>query len=143
MGTRGPVPSRSADRRRRNKPDGGVEVVSAPAGADAEPPKAEDYWHPIARDWYLSLAQSGQCRWYEPSDWQRARFVAEAMHRNLDSGRFSAQLFAAVSSSMSELLDTEGSRRRVRIELERAPLKPNGAGGDAAVADLDAYRAAL
>ena len=76
-------------------------------------------WHPTARDWFLSLKDSGQSEWYEPSDLATARYVAEAMSRNLESSRFSAQLFAAVMSGMTELLTTEGARRRARIELER------------------------
>lgn len=137
----GPVPKRSSERRRRNKPDG-VEVTSVPATeSSAECPPADEAWHQIARDWYESLAESGQAVFYEPSDWATARYVAEAMSRGLQSSRFSAQLFAAVSSAMTELLTTEGARRRARLEIERGKLgedeKPAG------VTALDDYRSAL
>jgi hypothetical protein len=95
-------------------------------------------WHPIAQDWFRSLGESGQNVFYEPSDWQTARYVAEAMSRNLSAGRFSAQLFAAVMSGMSSLLTTEGDRRRLRIELERKA--PADADEEAAVAALDEWR---
>jgi hypothetical protein len=141
MGRSGPVPKRSSERRRRNKPEGGeITSVSVRAGTVEQPPVSEE-WHPIAKDWYGSLAQSGQARFYEPSDWQTARYVAEVMSRNLEASRFSAQLFAAVSSAMTELLTTEGARRRARIELER-----NGAvdvDEDAAVIALDEYQRRL
>lgn len=84
-------------------------------------PPADPLWHPIARDWYESLSESGQASFYQASDWATARYIAEAMHRNLKNERFSAQLFAAVMSGMTELLTTEGARRRARLEIERAP----------------------
>ncbi|WP_190019875.1 phage terminase small subunit [Streptomyces hiroshimensis] len=140
MGARGPVPKRSTERRRRNKD--GAELVRATAGPGlVEWPEPDPEWHTIARDWYLSLPDSGQAQFYEPSDVATARYVAEAMSRNLAAGqRFSAQLFAAVSSAMTELLTTEGARRRVRIELERAPAAQETPAGVTAIAD---YRAAL
>lgn len=112
----GPVPKRSSERRRRNKTN---EVESAPFAGAVEQPPGSDSWHEIARAWYASLAESGQAQFYEPSDWQTARYVAEAMTRNLEAPRFSAQMFAAVTSAMTELLTTEGARRRARLEIER------------------------
>ncbi|QPB09834.1 hypothetical protein CPT_Shady_081 [Streptomyces phage Shady] len=121
MGTRGPVPKRDDQRRRRNAHE--VELATAPSGnpdgATAPPP--EDDWHPIARRWYDALAESGQSFFFEPSDWATAAYVAEAMSRNLNQGqRLSGQLFASVISAASDLLTTEGSRRRLRIELSKA-----------------------
>lgn len=136
----GPVPKRSSERRRRNKPEG-PEVTSAPATTQTvECPLPDESWHEIARDWYGSLAKSGQAIFYEPSDWATARYVAEAMSRGLQASRFSAQLFAAVSAAMTELLTTEGARRRARLEIHRGPVsneKP------ADVTALDDYRALL
>lgn len=114
----GPIPKRSDQRRRRNKSDG-PSLVKAPGGAAPEVPPADEEWHPIAAGWYESLAQSGQAQFYEASDWATAYYVAEAMSRNLNSVRFSAQLFQAVMSGMTDLLTTEGARRRARVELER------------------------
>lgn len=133
----GPVPKREDVRRRRNKEGGratraaGAPVVAVPA--------PEDKWHPIARDWFLSLAESGQSRFYEPSDWQSARYIAEAMSRNLFGGfKMSAVMFSAVMSGMTELLTTEGARRRARMELERAEPQE-----DAAVLAIASYREEL
>ena len=138
--TTGPVPKRSSERRRRNKPDGAAVTSVSAAQQVVECPPPDESWHPIARDWYDSLAKSGQAVFYEPSDWATARYVAEAMSRGLSSSRFSAQLFAAVSSAMTELLTTEGARRRARLEIER------DGGGEEKPADvtaLDDYRALL
>lgn len=116
MATRGPVPKRSDQRRRRNVSD---PVSSIARGADVVAPPADESWHPIARRWFESLSLSGQSVFYEASDWAHAEYVAEAMSRNLNAGRFSAQLFAAVLSGMTELLTTEGARRRARLEIEQ------------------------
>jgi hypothetical protein len=115
----GPVPKRSDERRRRNKsPEG--EITKPPAGAPFTPPEADDFWHPIAQEWFVSLGLSGQSALYQVSDWATARYVAEAMSRNLQAGRFSAQLFAAVMGATTSLLATEGDRRRLRVELQRS-----------------------
>jgi hypothetical protein len=67
-----------------------------------------------------------------------ARYIAEAMSRNLAAARFSGQLFAAVMAGMTELLTTEGARRRARVELERV-VKPDE---PASVSIMDTYRRA-
>ncbi|WP_030949258.1 hypothetical protein [Streptomyces sp. NRRL S-646] len=114
----GPVPKRSDQRRRRNKNDG-PQLVKAPGGAAPEIPPGDEGWHPIAARWYASLAESGQSQFYEASDWAMAVYLAEAMSRNLNSGKFSAQLLQTVPSGMTDLPTSEGARRRARVELER------------------------
>lgn len=137
LGADGPVPKRTEQRRRRNRPE--VDVERAQGAVEVPVPPADPEWHVIARDWYESLARSGQSRWYEPSDWATARYIAEAMSRNLSAGaKFSAVLFSSVLGGMSTLLVTEGDRRRVRIELERAG--EGGDGDDDVVSELAQYR---
>jgi hypothetical protein len=140
MGERGPVPKRSTERRRRNKAEGGeVTTASVPSGVVQAPALDLESPHPLAVDWYASLAESGQAQFYEPSDWQVARLVAHELTRMLNN-RFSAQGYAAIMGSLTELLTTEGSRRRVRLEIERgAGEKPAPAG----VTALSDYRDAL
>jgi hypothetical protein len=103
-----------------NRPEGVQLVKASIVSVDLVWPVADPDWHPIARDWYGSLEVSGQAQFYQPSDVATARYVAEAMSRNLASSRISGQLFGAVMSAMTELLTTEGARRRARVELERA-----------------------
>lgn len=88
------------------------------AGIVEQPPADAD-WHQIARDWYESLACSGQAIFFEPSDWAAAHYVAAVMTRNIQAPRFNAQLFGSVWAAMNDLMTTEGSRRRLRLELER------------------------
>lgn len=134
MGSRGPVPKRESQRRRTN--DKGS-AVRAPSGSVVVAPAADEDWHPLARAWFGSLSESGQSVFYEASDWQTARYVAEAMSRNLHAEKFSSMLFAAVMSASASLLVTEGDRRRLRVELERVGE------ADGEVSELDDYRARL
>jgi hypothetical protein len=139
MGVTGPIPKRSEERRRRNKDDG-PQLVQAPSGPPADLPdlpEPDPLWHPIATDWYLSLQESGQAVFYQPSDWAMARYAAELMSRGLCSDRPpNGQYVSALDSVMARLLTTEGDRRRARIELERKPASPQLA----SVSPLDAYR---
>ncbi|MFI9618147.1 hypothetical protein ACIG8S_04430 [[Kitasatospora] papulosa] len=140
MGAHGPIPKRSEERRRRNKDDG-PEMIQAPSGGPEDLPdlpEPDALWHPIAADWYLSLRESGQSAFYEPSDWAMARYAAHVMSQVLLSDRGpNGQLVAALNSVMSSLLTTEGDRRRARMELERKkPVGPKLA----SVSPLDSYR---
>lgn len=140
MGVRGPVP-KSAERRlgHRARNDSAA-VTKAPAGALVRPPEPDPDWHEIARDWFNSLAGSGQSEFYEASDWATARYVATAMARNLRDGRFSPTLFSAVMSAAASLLVTEGDRRRLRLELVRAGTPdPDEEHAKATVSDLVAW----
>jgi hypothetical protein len=139
VSSRGPVPKREDVRRRRNKDEAGP-ATRAAAAKHVPVPRADPDWHPIAKRWYASLKESGQSFWYEPSDWAAAVYVAEAMSRNLaaNDGKFSAVLFQSVMSAMTELLTTEGARRRARVELEREESAE-----DASVTAIADYRAML
>lgn len=114
---------------------------------------ADPEWHPVAKAWFESLADSGQSAFYEPSDWAVARLIAESMSRDLkpqivgvtDEGEpiaYSRPLNGASLSAylkgFSTLLVTEADRRRVQLELEKP--KPEPAPGADAVSILDDYR---
>lgn len=141
MGARGPVPKRSSARRRVNKesvPDT-VEVAGR-----VSMPKANSRWHPVAKGWYLSLAESGQSRFFEPSDWQAARYAAEVMSRALRDKPFSATLFRATWVAMADLMTTEAQRRRLRLEVDRQLAgAPAAAEPPPGVTALDDYRRSL
>jgi hypothetical protein len=129
----GPIPKRSAERRRRNKV---ATDTTAPATAlTVEVPNADPSWHPLAVGWYESLKISGQSQFYEPSDWAAAQvaawYITELVRKP------SSVAFSAAWSAMGALLTTEGERRRVRLEIERAkPVEtvPEG------VSDIAAWR---
>lgn len=137
MGKRGPVGKRSdAVMGHRTKAELAERAGDQAPGAEVvEIPDADPEWHPIARDWYESLAVSGQHRFYEPSDWAVARYVAEGMSRHLNSATFGAQMMATVMHAASELLSTEGSRRRLRLELQRSEPQQTESPGVTAIED--------
>lgn len=115
----GPVPKRSDERIRRNKPD--VEITKIEAVGEVEQPQLgfEDP-HPVIRDLWDSMGESAQSQFYEPSDWAYTRFILHFCDGLIKSSRPSGQMLATVTSAMSDLLVSEGSRRRVRMEVERA-----------------------
>lgn len=138
MGSRGPIPKRVGDRLGHMTRAEKSAVTAVDVSGPVEIPQADEAWHPIALDWYRSLAESGQRKHMEPSDWAAARYVAEVMTKNLAAAKFSAQLFASVWTAMGDLLTTEGERRRVKMEINRKPPKPDGE--SAKVSNLDDYR---
>jgi hypothetical protein len=143
-GTRGPVPKRSDERRRTNTDAGGIAKGTRGKGGERRP-AVNAKWHAIAKRWYLSLANSGQSAFYEPSDWAQAYFIAEAMSRLLNSPPtkgFSANLFAAIDAATVRLMATEADRRRLRIELEAA-TKDGDPDADASVTAIADWQARL
>lgn len=130
MGSRGPTPKRSDQRRRTNSPP----AQKAPATTKRpRRPRADPTWHTAAKHWYDSLAKSGQSKFYESSDWHTAWLLAEAISRELkpqpmvvgDDVRMvelppKAASVAAWLKGMTALLVTEGDRRRAQLELQRS-----------------------
>jgi hypothetical protein len=141
MGQRGPVPKRSDQRRRVNKPEIPVETVPAApkVGGTYKVPLASGSWHPLAKRWWQGLRKSDQTAFYQPSDWEHAYAWTGMWSMQLENGCPSGMFLATWDSAMGRLLVTEGDRRRVRIELERA-----GTGEDAeraaGVASMKAWR---
>ncbi len=119
MGGIGPVPKRSDERIRRNKPDRPIEKVSV-LGVVAIPSLGLDDPHDVTADLYQALLDSAQSKYFEPSDWAYARFCLHFADKLLKQARPSGQVLATVHSMLSDLLVSEGSRRRFRIEIERA-----------------------
>lgn len=132
MGERGPLPKRDEARAgHRSKAERADKVVpTRNAVVDAPAPSRE--WCNEARAWYLSLAESGESFYFEPSDWQYAFTLAAMLSRLLTSARPSAQLAKVVFDAMESLGTTEGARRRMRIEVDRE-RKPATGDPDATV----------
>lgn len=148
MGSRGPLPKRSDQRRRRNQPDDVSGIRHADASVDVEAPPALKSWHPAARRWFESLAESGQSAFYEPSDWATAYVLAETMSRELRprvvgvtkdgdvikaSVPISGASLSAILKGCSTLGVTEGDRLRLRIELTPPQEGDGNDGGDGTV----------
>lgn len=117
MGTRGPIPKRSDRRIRRNKDQDQPEIISA-IGRVAAPPLGFEA-HPMIEDFYDSLQDSAQAQYYEPSDWEFARITLHFLNGQLLAKKPSAQMYAAINTALSNLLVSEGDRRRVKVEIDR------------------------
>ncbi len=156
-GSGGPVPKRSNQRRRNNKPKIPVTKAAAKPTPLRTALTADPGWHPAMRTWFESLAGSGQSAFYEASDWALAWATAETMSRELNPQPLvvghgadahvemvsmppKAAAFAAFLKANTSLMATEGDRRRLRLELERGGDKPEEVSG---VTDLDDYRRRL
>lgn len=133
---RGPVPKRSDQRVRRNKPDG-PEPTKISGATTVKAPAEDRNWHVSAKRWFRSLKKSGQAIFYEPSDWAYAQLAADLLSSEMEREKPRAVMISQILSMMDNLLTSEGSRRRVRIELIRAgqdqgedadviPLTPEG-----------------
>lgn len=132
-GITGPVPKRSEERIRRNAEVIPIEKLAA-AGLVIAPPLALDDPHPMVVNFYDSLKESAQAKYYEPSDWQYARYIMYFVNKLIryQGEKPSAVMFAAINTALSNLLVTEGDRRRVRIEIERD-------GQEADITDIATY----
>jgi len=137
----GPVPKRSDQRRRMNKVPG-LEKVEIPAehrGPDL--PMSIPDPHPLAFAWYESLRDSGQAYYYEPSDWAQAAIWTQVLSDQLKQMKPSAMMIQTWSSAASELLTTEGVRRRMRLELLKG--EQGDEDEEAAVLAIDDYQKRL
>lgn len=141
MAAKGPVPKRS-DQRLGHRTQAELDSVQKIPFKQLTEPSGPDLNlidpDPLASDWYEGLRLSGQAEFFQPSDWAQARVWAELLSRALkQGGKPSAVLIAAWSSGASELMTTEGARRRMRLELERVPsADPDADRSDATVTDL-------
>ena len=114
----GPVPKRSSERVRTHD-NNVIDKVQAFGVVKKPEVGLVGEVHPIIADFWDSLAESAQSRYYETSDWQYARVSMHFLNQLLKSGKPSAQMLTVVNQMLTDLLVSEGSRRRVRMEIER------------------------
>lgn len=143
----GPIPVRSEERRRVNKPVEGVEIekidLTDLIQHPVEVPVADDDWHPMVKALWESIRSSGQSVHYEPSDWMVAMIICESLSRELkpqfvgfehrfnkDAGEMEDRArfetipikggnLSSILKAFHVLMLTEGDRRRMRLELSR------------------------
>ena len=131
---RGPVPKRSDQRRRRNKPEAAAPAVVVPTEDRA--------WHPYAKDWLRALKRSGQAQFYQESDWREAKLVAWLITQELSSPTGArAGMMDVIFSRADALMTTEGARRRLRVELTTPKIVDEAK--EATVSIMEQYRADL
>lgn len=145
MGNRGPIPKRSENRRRRNKPERetvrakskGTAAKTTREAADKKPaeptlnrnffnedgtvkaPPFSKDWHPLAKRLWSSVRESGQSRFYQPSDWAVLYTLMDDLTYYKSLEKRPTMLLQTIMTTLTSLLLTEGDRRRLQIELTR------------------------
>lgn len=117
-GRPGPVPKLTAERRRRNT-SSGPELITVTIVGELTWPEADPGWHKVIIDWYNGLREGPERDFLTPAGVAFARYLAERESRNLQLARPSAQTSALFVASQADLLTTEGTRRRLGVELAR------------------------
>jgi hypothetical protein len=125
-GPRGPVPKLAANRRRRNA-SSGPELLTVPTVVPSTPAEADPGWHPVIIAWYNGMREGPEAEFLTPAGWAFCAYLAVRESRNLELARPSAQTSALFVASQADLLTTEGSRRRLRVELDRRPYVDSAA----------------
>jgi len=120
----GPVPKREDERIRRNSDVVPTEKIEAFGDVIVPPLDLPFEPHPMVIDFYDSLVLSAYSKYYEPSDWQHARLTCFIMHTIVTATKPSSEMYKALQTAMSNMLVTEGDRRRLRIEIAREAEKP-------------------
>lgn len=140
---RGPAPKRDSQRHRGNAPVVPTDVVPTDLVELDDYPPGNPLWDAVALQWYDSLPHGGVAKYYSRTDWAYAYAVADAMSRDLlRDGEMSSATKTLFVKANTDLLTTEGSRRRARIELVRASKGGVTPGGESPQPDeLAAYRA--
>jgi hypothetical protein len=129
----GPVPKRSSERGRQPY-DNVIDKVHAFGVVKKPELGLGDGVHPLITDFWESVGESAQSRYYEASDWQYLRITLHFLNKLLNTGKPSAQMLTVVNQMLTDLLVSEGSRRRVRMEIER-----NVTNQDAEVKNISDY----
>jgi hypothetical protein len=137
----GPIPNRPEDQSRERDANRGDRLpISKGTLRPVEDVWAPDEeWSPMVQELYLSAAESGQSDFYQKSDWMLWYSLCEDLNYYKRMGKRSGQMLQTIYSSMTELLVTEGARRKARIIL----TDPEPEEDDAAVLALADYRSEL
>ncbi|MFD8142625.1 hypothetical protein [Streptomyces sp. NPDC059708] len=120
MAKRGPVPKRSDEvmgkHRTKERVTKAPAATASPTAAPQPASGADTSWHPLARAFYDSFGQSGQSFYFEPSDWEVLKILCDHMSVTLRGAKLNGELFQAVLGQAEDMMTTEASRRRMRLE---------------------------
>lgn len=145
MGERGPIPKRSDERERRNKPEnsGGVAITKGQGYFDFDIPEPAEHWLDQTVDMYEAFYDSGESYWFQLTDWHTLWMLCEQIDRELrpqfvgmgnvwneTAGEMETKpikmkvpmkgaSLAALLKGLGSLGATEGDRRRMQMELQR------------------------
>lgn len=146
----GPVPNRTSDLSRERDANRGdrMEVRTGQLRSTTIPEVNED-WHDIAKMVWEGCVTSGQADWYQNSDWALLYSLCDDLSRykqpayvkedGTEVYKPNGQILATIYSSLSDLLVSEGARRRLRVEL----TAPEPGGPSEADGVMAGYRSGL
>lgn len=117
MGQRGPVPRRSTEKRAGHHAK--AEEPDKPALPEpVKAPPADPRWGAAARRYYQSLIESGQAKYFEPTDWQQAAIVCELLTDQFKDSTIHERLLKearALHRLLGKFLLTQDDETRVAI----------------------------
>jgi len=116
-----PMRKRSEERIRRNIEPPTEKVVAF--GAVIQPDLDFENPHPTVVRLWDAVGDSAFTKYYEPSDWEMVRVMLHFLDHQLKAEKKNANMISAIQSMMNDLLFSEGSRRKVRLEVEREAIK--------------------
>ncbi len=98
-----------------------------PPEPPAQPPAAKRDWHKEARRLYQAAKKAtAVTRFYQPTDWAVLHFIMWEQTHALSKGVRSGKLENTFDSILSNLMLTEGTRRRLDLELGAAETEKTG-----------------
>lgn len=133
----GPIPKPEDQLRQPRKKSRGT--VTRGEALPVTIPEPDPDWHPLALELWDAVLKSGQSGYYQQTDWAVARDMCEELSVYKSSVRRNAQIRSQINAMMDSLMLTEGSRRRVRVELVEHEDEAQSRGAQALVE----YRRAL
>lgn len=120
MGSRGPAGKRSDQQMGHRTQAEKADVTKVAMKGPVDIPELGFEAHELVTSLYHSLAQSGQAKFYEPSDWQYARIIMSQLNDYLSQEKKSPTMFGEIMSALTSLMLTEGDRRRLKMEIDRS-----------------------
>lgn len=121
MGSRGPIPKRDAERRRRNKPDWPTETLTTTA--EVRVPAADPAWCSRAKRLWRAAKESPVVDLYQATDWQALAYLCDLMTTLFRPGRLTMQLEAVIRSAATGAGLTK--EERLYLEWMLAPVRPS------------------
>jgi hypothetical protein len=128
----GPIPNRSDNlSRERDANRAGNATLTKGTMRKVTKPRIPGDWDPIAKMVWKSVVNSGQSDFYQSSDYAMLYMILDEYNAYRTIGvdkhgdpypthKLSGQMFQTIMSALVDLGLSEGSRRRMRIELEKA-----------------------
>jgi hypothetical protein len=113
----------AGERKRKQRGTSAVRGKSNPATI----PSADPEWSQVARMMWDSAVESGGAAYYESSDYATLYLLCDQIdylyrtNKAGDAKPRSPEMFKAILAGLGNLLITEGDRRKLRIELTKAP----------------------